>query len=216
MKISAIIPAGGSGSRYSQTKNKLLEELNGQPVILKTLEVISSVEEITEIIVCTSSVQIQKAVKGYKTTPGGATRQESVYNGLKAADSPDFVLIHDAARPLIGPETIKNTIKTAVEKGAAITAVPAKDTVKKVDTSTGQVIETPQRKELWNIQTPQVFSYLALLEAHQRFEGQDFTDDSALMERTGHKVFVVRGSYKNLKITTEEDFKIAKCLLISS
>ncbi|OGI03288.1 MAG: 2-C-methyl-D-erythritol 4-phosphate cytidylyltransferase [Candidatus Melainabacteria bacterium GWF2_37_15] len=213
MKISAIIPAAGTGSRYSTTKHKLLEELGGIPVILRTLEAISSVKEITEVVVCTSSPEISNLLQGYKTIPGGKTRQESVFNGLKALTNPDLVLIHDGARPLISPKIIRNSISIAAKKGAAIVAVPAKDTIKRVNPGTGEVIETLNRKELWNVQTPQVFRYADLLKAHEIFAGQDFTDDAALMEKAEHKVFVVQGSYKNLKITTEEDFKIAQSLL---
>ena len=213
MKISAIIPAAGTGSRYSATKRKLLEELGGIPVILRTLDAISSVKEITEIVVCTSSEEISNLIKCHKTIPGGKTRQESVFNGLKALSNPDLVLIHDGARPLISPKIIRNSINIAAQKGAAIVAVPAKDTIKRVNPNTGEVIETLNRKELWNIQTPQVFRYADLLKAHETYAGQDFTDDAALMEKAGHKVFVVQGSYKNLKITTEEDFKIAQSLL---
>ena len=214
MKISAIIPAAGTGSRYSATKHKLLEELGGIPVILRTLETISSVKEITEIVVSTSSEEISNLIKNYKTTPGGKTRQESVFNGLKALSSPDLVLIHDGARPLISPKIIRNSISIAAQKGAAIVAVPAKDTIKRVNPSTGEVIETLNRKELWNVQTPQIFRYADLLKAHETFASQVFTDDAALMENAGHKVFVVQGSYKNLKITTEEDFRIAQSLII--
>lgn len=213
MKISAIIPAAGTGTRYSAARNKLLEKLGDLPVLLRTLEVISSIKEITEIVVCTSCEQVSELVKDYKVVLGGATRQESVFNGLKALDSPDLVIIHDGARPLIRPDIIRESIKAAVEKGAAIVAVPAKDTIKRVNPNSGEVIETLNRKELWNVQTPQVFNYKILMEAHHRFTGQDFTDDAVLMEKAGQSVFVVQGSYKNIKITTEEDLAVAKAFI---
>lgn len=208
MKISAIIPASGSGTRYNPGKNKLLEDLNGIPVINRTLQIISEIKEITEIVVC-SSLEF----KGYKVVPGGKTRQESVFNGLKALDNPDFVLIHDGARPLITQEIIRNAINQAVAKGSAVVAVPAKDTIKRVNPTSLEVIETFNREELWNIQTPQIFRYNDILKAHKALEGQNYTDDAALMEKTGHKVFITMGSYKNIKITTEEDLGIAKYLL---
>lgn len=213
MKISAIIPAAGTGSRYSPVKNKLLEELNGIPVLMRTLKAVSSVGKISEIIVCTSCEKTLSLVKDYKTAPGGRTRQESVFNGLKIADNPDLVIIHDGARPLVAPEVIKNTIKTAIKKGAAIAAVPAKDTIKKVNPKTLEVIETPDRAALWNVQTPQVFRFCEILDAHRNFENLDFTDDAALMEKAGYKVYVVKSSYKNIKITTEEDLRIAGLLI---
>lgn len=213
MKITAIIPAAGKGNRYSKTKNKLLDDLSGKPVLIRTLEVISSVEEITEIIVCTSCKEVAEAAKGFKIAPGGQTRQESVYNGLKAAEVPDLVVIHDGARPLVTPEIISQCIQTAAQKGAAIAAVPTKDTIKRINPDTGKVAETLNRNELWNIQTPQAFLYKNILQTHHDFAGQDFTDDAALMEKSGFGVFVVQSCYKNIKITTQEDLATAKSLM---
>ncbi|EKE03376.1 MAG: 2-C-methyl-D-erythritol 4-phosphate cytidylyltransferase [uncultured bacterium] len=222
MKISAIIPAAGSGSRFDANKNKLLRNINGMPVIVHTLQVISSVEAISEITICTSENiidEIKSSVLKYNISKvkqvilGGATRQESVFKGLKSLDNPDFVVIHDGARPLVTKDIIENSIKTAVEKGPAIVAVPTKDTIKRVDKETNQIIATLNREQLWNIQTPQVFKYNDILEAHIRFEEQDFTDDSALIEKLGIPAFTVMGSYKNIKITTQEDIKIAEVFM---
>ncbi len=229
MKISAIIPAAGSGERYSSFKHKLLEEVNGIPVIIHTINAISAVEEIEDIIICASLDLIEKiseevkknnVLKVKKIILGGKTRQESVFKGLKELNKliepdkkPDFVLIHDGARPLISVDVIKNTILTALEKNACITAVPVKDTIKRVNNLTGEVIETLNRQELWQIQTPQAFRFAEILKAHELFEGENLTDDSALMEKAGYKVFVSEGSYKNIKITTEEDFKIIQAFL---
>lgn len=225
MKISAIIPAAGSGSRYSKTKNKLLEELNGVPVIVRTLKTIASVDEISEIVVCTSINLIQEinqVVQKYnifkikKIVLGGQTRQESVFNGLnelKNETAPDLVVIHDGARPLITTEIIKKSISIAINKGASIVAVPSKDTIKRINPETGEVVETPDRIELWNVQTPQVFRFNEILQAHENFFGQNMTDDSVLMEKAGYKVFVTRGNYKNIKITTEEDLKTAEIFI---
>jgi len=224
MKITAIIPAAGSGSRYSQNKNKLFENLDGLSVLVQTLKVIASVQEINNIIVCSSKeliseintiVQNYNLEKAVKVVSGGKTRQESVFNGLKAAAeyNPDYVLIHDGARPLVTEEIIKNAISCAIAKGNAIVAVPAKDTIKRVNVSTNKIIETLNREELWNIQTPQVFKYNELLEAHKKFEGMNLTDDSTLIERLGIPSFVVMGSYSNIKITTKEDLLYAEMLL---
>lgn len=217
MKITAIIPAAGTGSRYNPKKHKLLEEVNGVPIIIRTLKAISSVQEIDKIIICTSpglKEKISGLVTEYgisgvkKIILGGETRQQSVFKGLqelKKTDDTDLVVIHDGARPLVSTELIKNTINAAIEKGASIAAVPVKDTVKIVDSSTGEVLETPDRNKLWNVQTPQVFKFREIFEAHELFCKENFTDDSALMENAGYKVFVCMGSYKNIKITTEED-----------
>lgn len=214
MKISAIIPAAGSGSRFSLQKNKLLENITGIPVIVHTLRVIASVDAINEIIICSSIdliEKIQELIVNYNISKtiqvieGGESRQESVFIGLKTLHNPDFVVIHDGARPFVSKEIIENTINTARQKGAATAAIPTKDTIKRVDNKTRQIIETLNRNELWNIQTPQVFKYQEILKAHQKFAGQKFTDDSALIEKMGISVFIETGSYKNIKITTLED-----------
>lgn len=220
MKISAVIPAAGSGSRYSKNKNKLLETLDTMPVIIHTLCVISSIEEISEIVVCTSKDLLQdikdliaeyKIEKVAKVILGGETRQESVCIGVKNCSECDFVLIHDGARPLISAEIIENSIKTAKEKRATIVAVPTKDTIKRADKNL-EIIDTLNRSELWNVQTPQVFRYEDILQAHERFKHESLTDDSALIEKMGIKVTITQGSYKNIKITTQEDLKIAQIL----
>ncbi|OGH95828.1 MAG: 2-C-methyl-D-erythritol 4-phosphate cytidylyltransferase [Candidatus Melainabacteria bacterium GWF2_32_7] len=224
MKITAIIPAAGSGTRYSSNKNKLFEDLSGMPVIVHTLKKISAVKEINNIIICTSYDligEIEQLVKNHNISKvksvisGGKIRQESVFLGLLESRkfNPDIVLIHDGARPLISVEIIENSIYTAIEKGASVVAVPVKDTIKRVNIKTGQIIETLKRDELWNIQTPQVFKFKEILEAHEFFKGQDFTDDAALLEELKFSVSVVMGSYKNIKITTEEDLKIARVLV---
>lgn len=225
MKISAIIPAAGSGTRFDSEKNKLFEEINGIPVIIHTLKAISSADEVCEIIICTSPdlileiknlAALHAIPKIKKIISGGKSRQESVFIGLKSLnedEKPDFVLIHDGARPLVSQEIIKNTIKTAKEKGAAIAAMPVNNTIKRVDNQTSKVIATLNREELWNIQTPQVFEHEKILQAHVKLQNENFTDDSAMMEKLGYEVFVVSGSYKNIKITTKEDMAIAKILI---
>ena len=140
-----------------------------------------------------------------KLIEGGKTRQESVFNALRAADNPDFVLIHDGARPLVEKEDIKKVIEKTIEKGAAILAVKTVDTVKKVDED-GEIVETIDRSNLYNVQTPQGFRYDLILEAHKKYEGENFTDDAGMVEKTGGAVFVVEGNYNNFKITTPEDF----------
>ena len=224
MNITAIIPAAGSGSRYSTVKNKLTENLSGVPVIIRTLQKISAADKINNIIICTSIDlldEIKKLAEEHNISKakdivlGGKTRQESVFLGLKEAEkyNPDYVLIHDGARPLVSGEIIENSINAAVKKGAAIAAVPAKDTIKKVNPDTGEIVKTLNRSELWNVQTPQVFKFRAVLGAHESLKNSDFTDDAALLEEMKIPVFVVEGSYKNIKITTEEDLKIAKTLI---
>jgi 2-C-methyl-D-erythritol 4-phosphate cytidylyltransferase len=140
---------------------------------------------------------------------------KGAFNGLKAASDqkPDLVLVHDGARPLVSEGIVRNSICCAANKRSAIVAVPTKDTIKKVDACTNQIIETLNRQELWNIQTPQVFKYNELFEAHKKFEGMNMTDDSALIEKLDIPAFVVMGSYSNIKITTKEDLFYAEMLL---
>lgn len=224
MRITAIIPAAGSGTRFDKFKNKLLENINGIPVIVRTLLTISSINSINNIIICSSEElvsEITAIVKKYDfdkqidIITGGETRQESVFKGLIAAEKfePDLVLIHDAARPLILKEIIENAIKCASIKGAAIVAVPAKDTIKRVDINSNKIIETLNRDELWNIQTPQVFNFKNLFKAHEMFEKMNLTDDSALIEKANIPAYVVMGNYSNIKITTKEDILFAEILL---
>ncbi len=222
MKITAIIPAAGSGERYSKTDNKLLEELNGKPVIVQTLLKIANSGQINSIIVAASAILLNilpeliekyKIPKIGKIIKGGASRQESVFLALKAVENkPDMVLIHDGARPLVSEEILNKGIETVLTKGSAVCAVKVKDTIKRANSDNMEIIETLNRDELWQIQTPQIFQFKDLLQAHEKFAGCDFTDDSALMERSGHKVFLYEGCYSNFKITTSEDIITAKNL----
>lgn len=138
---------------------------------------------------------------------GGTTRQESVYNGLCAvSDGSDVVLIHDGARPFIDDDLIARCISGVVDFDACAAAVPVKDTIKRVDCS-GFVMETPNREELWAVQTPQAFRFGLVMKAHRQAlkDGFTGTDDAMLVERLGVPLKLVQGSYSNFKITTPED-----------
>ena len=216
MKIAAIIAAAGSSSRFKNGQ-KLLFDVNGKTVIETTIEKFNSHSMIDEIVICTSEniiEEIKEIVKKYpkvkKVILGGTQRQDSVLNGLKSLVNPDFVAIHDGARPLISAQTIEDTLKKAIEFGHATCAVQVKDTIKKVLDE--KIIDTPNRQELWQVQTPQVFAYKEILDAHLKFKGQNFTDDTLLIEQTGKSVYIVKGCYENLKITTPEDIEIARIL----
>lgn len=220
MKISAIVPAAGSGSRFGINTNKLLEEIDGIPIIVRTLKVLSECDKIFEIIIPTSpnmtDILNEYVIKYHlnkvkKIILGGETRQESVFNALKACEKPDYVLIHDGARPLISLNIINNAIKIALDKGSAVVAVPVKDTIKVVDNDI--IVDTPDRSTLWQVQTPQIFIYSDLLHAHEKFQHEFVTDDAALIEKIGNKVYIEMGSYKNLKVTTPEDLVIARALV---
>jgi len=224
LKTVAIIPAAGAGTRYSKTKPKLLENLDGLPVIVHTLKKISAINEIETVIVCTSQDligEISVMIKNYKLDKvkevilGGETRQKSVFLGLQKAKqyNPDFVLIHDGARPLVTKEILQDGLDFAKEKGTCIVGVPAKDTIKQTKGSSRLIKETLNRSELWNIQTPQIFKFSQIIDAHEKFKAENFTDDSALVEKLGIEAYVFEGSYKNIKITTGEDLLIAKIFM---
>ena len=216
MKLSVIITAGGSSSRYGKV-NKLLEKINGKEVILHSIEAFCCFNPY-EIIVSASETlepiikDLGRDIKGLKIVRGGLTRQQSVYNALSACENPDIVAIHDAARPLVKKSDIEKCIKKAIEKKAAILAVKAVDTIKRVD-ETGKIIETPDRNFLWAVQTPQIFDYKLIMDVHKNLEGLSFSDDSGMAESLGYDVYVTEGSYSNIKITTKKDLLLAQELL---
>ena len=146
--------------------------------------------------------------------PGGKERQESVFLGLQAIENKDeIVLVHDGARPFVKERYIHNLVERAANDGAAVLAVPVKDTIKRV--KEGLVDETIDREELWSIQTPQAFQLELLKDAHQRAIQDRVlgTDDASLLERQGQKVVIIEGDYDNIKITTKEDLIFAEVIL---
>jgi len=218
-KVCAIIVAAGS-SRRMKGKDKVMTPISGKPALLWSLEALQRSPEIDRIILVNSEQnhgEVQCLVgegkwgKVADICIGGERRQDSVAAGLIKAGDCKWVLIHDAARPVLTEELIKNGIEAARETGAAVAAVPVTDTIKVAD-DTGMVIETPSRKNLWAVQTPQVFLLDILKEAYQKFK-DDVTDDASLVEKLGYKVRLYPGSYDNIKITTPRDLHLAESLL---
>ena len=211
MKTTAIITAGGTSSRFG-TGNKLLEKIYGKEVIKYTIEAFEK-SDIDEIIISANKSIIPElsSMFNHKITEGGSTRQASVYNGLKAAGQCDFVLIHDGARPVITPEIINRTVDLVKEKNAVSVMTKTIDTIKEVQD--GKIIKTIDRSKLYNTQTPQAFRYDIIMSAHEKLQGQNFTDDAGMLEALGYDVYIVDGSYKNIKITTQSDIEIAKIFL---
>lgn len=222
----AIIAAAGTGSRMGTATKKQYLALAGLPVLVHTLKVFEGSALIKQVVLVVGQDEITwcqreilekfRFTKVLAVVPGGAYRQHSVYNGLMAlnAQPTDIVLVHDGARPLITEEIIATAVNGAMAKGAAVVAVPVKDTIKKAS-SQGVIIDTPPRAELWAVQTPQAFQYQILMNAYQQAEQEDFigTDDASLVERSGHEVHLVTGSYENIKITTLEDMAFAEAIL---
>ena len=217
-----MVAAAGGSTRMGQPKQHI--KLGQYPVLIHTLLAIQQVEAVDEILLIareedidTFAAQAKEAgvSKLTRTVAGGATRQQSVANGLAALPAKaTLVGVHDGARPLIDPATVAAVIATAAECGAAAVAVPVKDTLKRTDEN-GIVIDTPDRAHLWRVQTPQVFDRAALCAAMEAAmaAGKDYTDDCQLMEAAGHAVKLVAGLDTNLKLTTPEDIRLAKALM---
>ena len=222
--VAVIIPAGGIGERLGAKVPKQFLELAGRPLILHTLAPFLSHPEIDLIVIpCVEGwrdrlLALTRGLsKPVKVVPGGATRQASVANGLKVLPvEVELVLVHDAARPFITPEAIGAVLAKVREEGAALMALPSRDTVKRV--REGRVLETLPREEIYLAQTPQGALKGLLLEAFLWAEkrGLSATDEASLLEAYGVPVHVVPGSPLNFKITTPEDLILAEAILKSS
>ncbi|KRG14264.1 2-C-methyl-D-erythritol 4-phosphate cytidylyltransferase [Lederbergia galactosidilytica] len=221
MNYQVIIPAAGLGKRMGAEINKLLLELEGQPIILHTLDLFIQDSKCKRIIlVINPSDQkffdrhLQKDQwKKIILADGGEERQYSVLNGLKVADPEGVILVHDGARPFVKKAVIARLVQSAVQNGAAIAAVPVKDTIKKTEGL--HVVETIDRSSLWQVQTPQAFRFSLLYQAHMQAQNDQFlgTDDASLVERMGHSVQIVQSDYDNIKLTTPEDLFFAKAII---
>ncbi len=214
-RVAGIIVAGGSSTRMSL--DKLWADLGDQPLLAHSLRTFAAAGCCDNLILIVAAGQRERALDlldrlgvTARIAIGGAQRQDSVRAGLAAAADADWVVIHDAARPLVTADLIQRGIAAAQETGAAIAAMPAIDTIKIVEA--GRVVDTPPRASLWQAQTPQVFRRALLLEAHEAATSSA-TDDAALVEARGGIVRVFEGSYSNLKVTTDIDLVVARALL---
>ncbi len=219
-----MVAAAGNSTRMGCAKQHIL--LDGQPVLLRTLAALQATAAVDEILLIAraedtahfTDLAAASGINKLKTVVvGGDSRQASVANGLAALPAQaTLVGIHDGARPLVAPAHIEAVIAAAAQYGAAALAVPLKDTLKKTDDD-GFIVDTPDRRCLWRVQTPQVFArapYVAAMTAALD-AGRDFTDDCQLMEAAGHPVKLVAGLDTNLKLTTPEDVRLATALLHS-
>lgn len=223
--ISAIIVAGGNGSRMGMPTKKQYLKIKDKEILVHTVERFNNMPEIQEIIVVTGKEDIpyvEKLLKqDYKLdkvvciVEGGRERQDSVYNGIQAVNErAQYLIIHDGARPLITSAVILRGLDMAYATKASIVAVPVKDTIKIVNKE-GQVESTPARELLWSIQTPQIFEKKLIVQAHEyaKVHGIKATDDSMLVEAIGTPVYIVEGDYTNIKITTPEDLIMAENMI---
>ncbi len=221
--VTAIIPAGGFGTRFSRTRPKQFVELGRWPVLAHTLSRFDQTNAVDRVVVVVprgrKTFVRSEIVNRFgfqneiKIVVGGEHRQDSVYNGFMALDEDvELVLIHDAVRPLVSIKLIEEVIEAGRMYGAAIAAVPVKDTLKKVKNET--IVDTLDRASLWQAQTPQVFDRAWLAEAltSARRDGMLATDEATLIERCGYPVRVVFGATVNLKITSPEDLVLAESL----
>lgn len=223
--VMAVVPAAGNSTRMGTKVKKQYLELEGIPVLARTLQVLQECSLVDGIVLVVGRGEEEYCrlelvdrfgfSKVLKIVAGGGERQISVWNGLSALpDGTEIVVIHDGARPLLPPDRLAAVIEAAQSTGAATLAVPPKDTVKSGD-SHGLVVETLPRDKLFLIQTPQAFQYKLILKAHKEAlsKGVRATDDAYLVELTRRPVKLVRGSYQNIKITTPEDLVLASALL---
>lgn len=207
---SLLIPAAGSGRRMGGRKKPLLR-LDGRPLIAHALEAFRGIADVV-IAVPPGETGRWRRLLGVDATfvEGGARRQDSVERALVAAEEPTHVLVHDAARPFPGRETVKRVMAATLKVGAAIPGVPVADTLKRV--KGGLVTETVPRDGLWRVQTPQGARADWLREAFARAarEGWEVTDEAMLLEKAGRPVAVVEGDPRNVKVTTPADWKLLK------
>ncbi len=218
MRSFAIIVAAGSGTRMGKPKQFL--PLAGKTVVEWSLKAFLETPDIEGIILVTTAENIKEhssrlSSDKVKLVEGGATRMESVRRGFKEIpEDIDLIAVHDGARPLITPWVIHEVLEEAYESGAAVAAVPVKDTLKKVTNKQLWVSATPVRSSFWLAQTPQCYRREILEEALQKFaDEKNATDESQLVEKSGHRVKVVTASYENIKITTPEDLVMAESLM---
>lgn len=226
IKVIALIPAAGMGKRMGAGINKQYLLLREKPILAHTLAVFENAPLVDDIYLVIPEAEIpycrEQVVERYgfakvrRIVAGGAERQHSVLNGLRAvadAADDDVVLIHDGVRPFVPVQVLERAVEAAAIHDGALVAVPAKDTVKTV--TDGIVRDTPPRETIWLAQTPQAFRYGVIRAAHEIAEAEAFlgTDDAMLVERLEKEVHVVMGDYRNIKITTPEDLILAEAFL---
>ena len=224
MRIGAVIPCAGRGSRMGPGDPKQFLELEGKPIIAWAAERLQSSPLVETIVIAAPGDQIefmkrivagQRLSKVCAVVAGGPRRQDSVRNGFRALDeeSGGLVLIHDGVRPFFDPAIIESLLAELSEADAAIVGVRAKDTIKLSDCR--QIIRsTPSRDTVWIAQTPQLFRRSDLQAAFERADSEHFsgTDEATLVERLGKSVAIVEGSYDNIKVTTPEDLELARVI----
>lgn len=223
--VAAVIVAAGRSTRMAGL-DKQFALAGGRPLLAYTAAAFENSPLISEFVIVLSPENLERGrelaqAEGWtklKTlVEGGARRQDSVWHGLQAlaADAPAWVMIHDGARPFVTEKILADGLEAARETGACVAAVPVKDTIKRVNPDNNLVDETPPRELLWAIQTPQIFRYGLICQAHQQAQasGADVTDDAMMAELAGFPVKVYRAAYTNIKVTTPDDLDQARSIL---
>ena len=226
----ALVVAAGSGSRMKlEGLPKQFLKVNDVPVLVYSLKTFASHKDISGIVIVANPAYIPLVVqfveeyhieKVLAVVSGGETRQESVFHGLETfkefrIKDDDIVLIHDAARPLVNENIITSNIKECQKHEAVTTALSVNDTIA-VTNENKEIIDVPNRETLFAIQTPQTFKYSLILKAHENYNAHPFkyvTDDTSLVKKLNHPVYIVEGNKENLKITTQEDLSIVEQFL---
>jgi 2-C-methyl-D-erythritol 4-phosphate cytidylyltransferase len=217
--VGAIIVAAGKSLRMGS--DKIWVSLSGRPLLAHTVSIFQFSSAIDRIALVLSAdrqrlgISLVKGAHFGKVVNicfGGEERQQSVRAGLEALGPCEWVVVHDGARPLVTTRLIEQGLAAARETGASTCAVPLHDTIKLVNDK-NMVEKSLERDHLWLIQTPQVFRYDLLVEAHRRADARSASDDAALVERMGNPVKVFMGSYHNIKVTTPDDLVLAQMLL---
>lgn len=220
--FGAVVLAAGSGSRMNEKIAKQYLPLNGRPLIYYALRRFqqSDVAQIVLVVTKGHEEYCKKEIverfgftKVRAVVAGGSERCFSVYEGLKALHGADYVLIHDGARPFADREMIARTMEAVEREQAVVVGMPVKDTIKVVDEHR-TAVQTPDRRTLWQVQTPQAFAYPLILNAYETVLAQGMgplTDDAQVLELAcGRKCRLIEGSYRNIKVTTPEDLEIAQ------
>ena len=224
-KYTAIVLAAGSGKRMNSKVHKQYLIIQDRPVLYYSLKAFedSAVDEIVLVVgngeekFCRKEIVDKYRISKVKAiVEGGKERYHSVFEGLKQTSDADYVLIHDGARPFVNQDIIRRCMQEVQKYQACVVGMPVKDTIKIADEE-GYAKQTPDRKNVWMIQTPQTFSYALIYEAYEEMlktEDTAITDDAMVLERIkGKKSKLIEGSYRNIKITTPEDLLIANVYL---
>lgn len=223
-KIAVIIAAAGMGTRMGSTIPKQFMSLGGISILVRTVRAFETNTNIDTICIVTNEESVgycqellidqNQFQKVKQIIAGGLQRQDSVYKGLGALDPDvDYVLVHDGARPFVTEAMINRLVSETIKYGAAVMAVPVKDTIKTADC--GVFVDTPDRSKLYAVQTPQGFEKGLLRRAYEHAFHNNFygTDDAVLVEKLNQKVYLVNGDYSNIKITTKEDLAMGEAIL---